>query len=212
MAVEFSTASLLLGGLVGYFTGSIPFAYLFTRRATGKDLRVEGSRNIGTLNAFEVTGRRSVGAWVLIADLLKGLLPVFIFETLGYSDALVILIPALVLGHCYPVWLRFHGGRGLATAAGAVLLVSPVMVATWLLTYKLGRMVHDQVHFGAIVATGTCLGLLLLVPLTWLERASLDMSGFADHGFQMVLSIAVVLLIVLSRHIEPFLQLVRRKA
>ena len=204
-----SLHSLLLGGIVGYFIGSIPSAYLITKWKAGLDLRHLGSRNIGTMNAFEVTGKRSIGSLVLAADLLKGLLPVLAFEIAGASDALLVLIPALVLGHCYPVWLRFHGGRGLATTAGALSLVQPAAVLVWLLIYGITKKLRDHVHFAAIIASGGVLLLLLILPMNSIEETTLAISGLKQAGAELQISIGLVILIILSRHVEPFMTLVR---
>jgi acyl phosphate:glycerol-3-phosphate acyltransferase len=204
-----SLHSLLLGGIVGYVIGSIPSAYIITKWKAGLDLRQEGSRNIGALNAFEVTGKRSIGSLVLTADLLKGLLPVLAFELAGLSQPLLVLIPALVLGHCYPVWLRFHGGRGLATTAGALALIYPAAILLWLAIYGITKRLHDHVHFASIIASGCALLILLLLPIHFIEMTTLAMSDLEHNGPDLQISIGVVVLIILSRHIEPLLAMIR---
>ncbi len=204
-----SLHSLLLGGIVGYFIGSTPSAYLITKWKTGLDLRKQGSRNIGAMNAFEATGKRSIGQIVLAADLLKGLLPVLAFELAGLSQPLLVLIPALVLGHCYPIWLRFHGGRGLATTAGALALVHPAAVLLWLLIYGIAKRLRDQVHFDSVAASGGALLLLLVLPIRYIEATTLALSGLRQDGYDLRISIGVVVLIILSRHIEPLLAIAR---
>ncbi len=213
-----SLHSLLLGSILGYFIGSIPSAYLVTKWKTGQDLRRLGSRNIGARNAFEVTGNRSIGAIVLVADLLKGLIPILAFELEGWLAPIPVLVPALVLGHCYPVWLRFHGGRGLATSAGALALVNPAAVAVWILFYGLTKklMPTDKwdgfdVHFASILASGGVLTLLLIVPHPLLEMTSLSMSGLAGNSGAVQISVGIVVLIILSRHIEPVIQMLRER-
>jgi glycerol-3-phosphate acyltransferase PlsY len=212
--VDFSLSpeSLLLGGLLGYLIGSIPFAFIITKRKAGLDIRQHGSRNVGARNAFDITGQKSIGRTVLALDLLKGLLPVLVFEYLGLSAPLIALLPALVLGHCYPVWLGFRGGRGLATAAGAMLLVSPALLFLWCLAYLLGNRIKDHVHFGSIFATGLALAAVLLVPIDILGATTLAFSGLAEHAPQLFISLLLVLLIILSRHIEPFFALVKGRS
>jgi glycerol-3-phosphate acyltransferase PlsY len=209
--------ALVLGGMIGYFIGSIPFAYLFTKWRTGKDLRYEGTGNIGTANAFDVTQDKRTALLTLAADILKGLLPVLAFEIAGRiahdaeSEVLFALIPALILGHCYPIWLRFRGGRGLATSAGAIVLVNPAMVATWCILYLLARRIKDDVHFGSIVATGGAMAAILLVPLSFIDRTTLSIANIPPSAIhELAISVAVALLIILSRHIEPFIALVKR--
>lgn len=203
--------SLLLGGIVGYLIGSIPSAYLITKWRTGIDLRQEGSRNIGARNAFEVTGNRSIGQLVLAVDILKGLLPVLGFEFAGWPQPLLVLIPALVLGHCYPVWLRFHGGRGLATTAGALALVNPAAPLVWLLIYGITIKFRDHVHFASIIASGGALLLLLVLPIHFIEATTLAITGLQHSGSDLQISIGMVILIILSRHIEPFLAMIRSR-
>jgi glycerol-3-phosphate acyltransferase PlsY len=213
-----SLHALLLGGITGYFIGSIPSAYLITKWRTGMDLRREGSGNIGSRNAFEVTGSKSIGYIVLMMDLLKGLLPVLVCEIMlpgnpATTDQVVpILIPALVLGHCYPVWLKFHGGRGLATLAGALLLVDPIAIAFWLLVYLIANWLSNHVHFSIIMACGAALLMILILPVDMLEQTILAISVLDHSGRQFQIAVGVALLIVLSRHVEPFLELVRGKA
>ncbi len=220
-----SIHALLLGGIAGYFIGSIPSAYLITKWKTGIDLRNEGSKNIGARNAFEVTGDKSIGSIVLVMDLLKGLVPVLVFELMmpgngavgleapTYANqSLPVLIPALVLGHCYPVWLKFHGGRGLATIAGALLLVNPLAIIFWLMVYWIANRLSRHVHFAIIMACGVTLLILLVLPMNMLEQTILPINGLNQEGQQFQISVGVALLIILSRHIEPFLELVRGNA
>ncbi len=206
-----SLHSLLLGGIVGYAMGSIPSAYLITKWRAGLDLRQWGTGNIGAMNAYDVTGKRSIGTLVFIADFLKGMLPVLAFELLGWSGPLVVLLPTLVLGHCYPVWLRFQGGRGLATTAGALILVHPAAVFLWLALYGLSKKFWDNVHGASVLACGGALLFLLLLPISFIQKTTLPISGLADSGLLVRASIGVMVLIILSRFLEPFLELLRRR-
>ncbi|MDP4198175.1 MAG: glycerol-3-phosphate acyltransferase [Bacteroidota bacterium] len=203
-----SPQSLLLGGLTGYMIGSIPFAYIVTKRRTGMDIRKYGTGNVGAANTLQVTGQRTIARTVLVLDMLKGFLPVAVFELLGLSAPLVVLLPALILGHCYPVWLGFRGGRGLATATGALLLVNPGAVFLWCVTYMIGKRIKPDIRFASILATGLALAVVLGLPADFLGRTTLPFSGLSDHGTQVFLSLSVVLLIILSRHIGPFLELI----
>ena len=206
-----SSHALIFGGLMGYVIGSIPFAYIMTKWKAGLDLRNEGSQNIGARNAFEVTGDKSIGIIVLVADLLKGLLPVLLFEQAGFSDALLVLIPALILGHCYPIWLRFHGGRGLATAAGALILVCPLAIVFWLIIYFISNSITKQVHFSTVMACGAAL-LVILLFTGVLEAITLHRSGLNDKISELQISLGLLILIILSRHIEPIVAMMRKNA
>src|SRR5438876_842163 len=111
-----------LFAFAGYLIGSIPVAFLITRKRHDIDLRHEGSGNIGARNAFEVTGNKRTGFAVLIIDMHKGIIPLVILSKLQYCDVIPIVAVTIILGHCYPLWLKFHGGRGLATAAAIAIL------------------------------------------------------------------------------------------
>ncbi|MEO8505155.1 MAG: glycerol-3-phosphate 1-O-acyltransferase PlsY [Acidobacteriota bacterium] len=139
--------------LVGaYLLGSIPFSYIVVRLVTGKDVRQEGSGNVGATNALR-TGGKLAGFLALLFDALKGVAAVFLARLLGASEPLFAAAAvAVVLGHMYPVFLGFHGGKGVATAAGALgslrILPFGLTLLTFLLVVKLSRWVS----LGSIVA------------------------------------------------------------
>src|SRR5438105_8299427 len=126
---------------VGYLLGSIPFGLLLTRAAGLGDIRAIGSGNIGATNVLR-TGRRGLAAATLILDAMKGLAAVLICATFGPIAAIAAAIGA-VLGHMFPVWLRFKGGKGMATAIGVMWGLSwPVGAITcvaWLLVAAVFR-------------------------------------------------------------------------
>ncbi|WP_342106068.1 glycerol-3-phosphate 1-O-acyltransferase PlsY [Methylobacterium sp. SI9] len=113
-----------LGGLVlGYALGSIPFGLILTRFAGLGDVRAIGSGNIGATNVLR-TGRKGLAAATLLGDALKGTAAVLIARNLGEGPALAAGLGAF-LGHCFPVWLGFRGGKGVATFIGVLLAFSP---------------------------------------------------------------------------------------
>lgn len=113
-----------LGGLVlGYALGSIPFGLILTRFAGLGDVRAIGSGNIGATNVLR-TGRKGLAAATLLGDALKGTAAVLIARNLGDGPALAAGLGAF-LGHCFPVWLGFRGGKGVATFIGVLLAFSP---------------------------------------------------------------------------------------
>src|SRR5688500_11562142 len=112
-----------------YLAGSIPFG-LVVARARGVDIRAVGSKNIGATNVARALGKK-LGALVLFLDALKGLLPTLVARhALHLDDNLVALVGlAAILGHVFPVWLRFRGGKGVATALGVFAALTPVAAA-----------------------------------------------------------------------------------
>ena len=112
----------LLACLIGYFMGSVPFGLILTRAFGAGDLRSIGSGNIGATNVLR-TGRKGLAAATLLLDMGKGLAAVLLVAHLLPGDALLAAAGALI-GHCYPVWLRFRGGKGVATLLGIALGLS----------------------------------------------------------------------------------------
>ena len=119
----------LLAFLLAYALGSIPFGVLLTRMSGAGDLRSIGSGNIGATNVLR-TGRKSLAAATLILDMLKGTAAVLLAERLSPGSAQLAAIGAL-LGHLYPVWLRFAGGKGVATLFGLILGFSILGTLHW---------------------------------------------------------------------------------
>jgi len=113
----------------GYLLGSIPFGLILTRLSGAGDIRSVGSGNIGATNVLR-TGRKGLAAATLLGDLLKGLAAVLIMRKVSGADAGLIAGLGAVLGHVFPVWLRFKGGKGVATYIGVLIAVSwPVALA-----------------------------------------------------------------------------------
>ena len=125
----------ILAALLGYLIGSIPFGLLLTKAAGLGDVRQQGSGNIGATNVLR-TGNKKVAAATLLLDLAKGFVPVALAGAIWGEVAMAFAAGAAVIGHCYPVWLGFKGGKGVATNAGVSFgLAWPiglVYAAVWL--------------------------------------------------------------------------------
>lgn len=137
-----STVVLLIGPLIaGYFLGSIPFGLIITKFAGAGDVREIGSGNIGATNVLR-TGRKDLAAATLIADTLKGFAAAFIFLQFDLIMGVMAGLGAF-LGHLFPLWLRFKGGKGIATYIGILLAFSLsgtlVFAAFWLMIAYLKR-------------------------------------------------------------------------
>lgn len=118
---------------LAYLVGSVPVAYLIARRLKGIDIRAVGSGNVGTVNTFRHVGV-GAGMAVLVADALKGVLAALAPGWLGAPDWMAYAaVGAVVTGHIWPVFLRFHGGKGVASVLGVSLAVVPVLAALALL-------------------------------------------------------------------------------
>jgi acyl phosphate:glycerol-3-phosphate acyltransferase len=115
-----SDALLPVALILGYLLGSIPFGLILTRVAGTQDLRSIGSGSIGTTNVLR-TGRKDLAAATLIGDMLKGTIAVIISGYFGGPDAAMLAALGAFLGHLFPVWLKFRGGKGVAVYIGVLL-------------------------------------------------------------------------------------------
>ena len=113
-------AFLLVAFVIGYLLGSIPFGMILTRMAGTQDLRTIGSGNIGATNVLR-TGRKGLAAATLLGDMLKGTAAVIIAGTIDGPNAAMLAALGAFLGHLFPVWLNFRGGKGVATYIGVLL-------------------------------------------------------------------------------------------
>jgi glycerol-3-phosphate acyltransferase PlsY len=172
-----------LAAVLGYSLGSVPFAYLAGRWFAGIDLRHIGSGNVGATNVLRHT-RWSVGLGVLALDLGKGAMAAWAGAALGGREGALIGAVAAVLGHAYPFWLRFEGGKGVATGAGAFLVLAP------------------QAALGVIVAFVLVLWRTRYVSLASMVAAVLlpALAAFTDEPAVVVVAGAVVGALVLFRH------------
>jgi glycerol-3-phosphate acyltransferase PlsY len=145
-----TTTFYVVAAVVGYLAGSIPFGLILTRIAGAGDIRAIGSGNIGATNVMR-TGRKGLAAGTLLLDALKGIAVVLLGATQSVDIAAIAGLAA-VIGHNFPVWLKFKGGKGVATTVGVLLAISwPVGVAfcaTWLGVFAVSR----YSSLGALVA------------------------------------------------------------
>lgn len=127
---------LLLAAVMGYLFGSIPFGLILTQAAGLGDIRKIGSGNIGATNVLR-TGNRKVAAATLVLDALKAVVPILIARYFWGEDAARVAALGAFLGHCFPVWLGFKGGKGVAVMIGSLLAlnwpVGLIFCAVWLL-------------------------------------------------------------------------------
>lgn len=193
---------LLVVFILAYLVGSIPTGWLRVRKH-GIDLRTEGSGNIGAMNSYEVTKSRSVGVQVLVLDLLKGALPVALVLLIGYATLTVVVCFGVLLGHCYSAWLKFRGGRGLASAAGAALVLNPLLLSVWFAGMGLGWLIKKQVHAAAIVATIISLVAAMTFSDNWIVAGTPHWTGLHAMPDTVRGAIILMLVVIFSRHLKP---------
>ncbi len=188
---EHAAPYLLAALFGGYLLGSLPFGVIVTRLAGLGDLRTLGSGNIGTTNVLR-TGRKDLAAATLLLDAGKGAAAVLLAGLYGPDTALLAALGA-VLGHLFPVWLKFRGGKGVATTFGVFLALAwPVglaVCATWLLVALVGRISS----LSALVSTA-------LSPLyAWQIREDLQLAEMC----------AILAALVWIRHWQNIVRLIR---
>ncbi len=131
----------IITSLISYLFGSIPFGYLFTKILLKKDIRNVGSGNIGATNVLR-TGNKSLGYLTLILDIAKAVVPV-IYIKFNYPDLVYISAISVFLGHLFPIWLKFKGGKGVATFVGILISINIyyalVFGIVWTLTFLISR-------------------------------------------------------------------------
>ena len=127
--------------IISYLLGSIPFGYILTKIFLKKDIRNIGSGNIGATNALR-SGNKLIGYATLIMDIIKAIFPVF-YVKLNYPDLVYISALSVFLGHVFPVWLKFKGGKGVAVYVGILFSINIIYVfifgITWILTFLISK-------------------------------------------------------------------------
>lgn len=147
--------SLIFSVLLCYLFGSIPNGYLLVKYSCQKDITKEGSGNVGTLNALKVSNSKKTGIIVLVFDFLKGMLPLLLMIYVLKVNLLIVLISSLfiIIGHNYPVWLNFRGGRGLASAAGIFAVLNYGFLITWCLIWGIYFLFRKDILMSNVIAT-----------------------------------------------------------
>ena len=166
--------------LFGYAVGSVPFAFLLARRA-GIDVRVTGSGNVGAANVLRTSGAQ-LGVAVMALDISKGLASVWAAHAGdGSVAAMAAAGGAAIVGHIYPVWLRFHGGKGVAVAAGVFGLLAPLPTAWAAGVFLAVVLITRLVSLGSIAATVT------LPSVAWLTGAPAEVLAAAAGAAALIL-------------------------
>ena len=190
---------------LGYFFGSLPFGY-FAGRIAGTDIRAAGSGNIGATNVLRVLGKKW-GYAVFLADAFKGFAAVRLSSLIvdqflvarPHDEYFAILAAVMcIIGHTFPVWLRFKGGKGVATSVGAVFGLMPIAAITiftiWIIVFEITR----YVSVASIVAASS-------LPFT----IALLMRWKMIHGSGLLYFSSVMLILVLWRHRSNFSRLLK---
>lgn len=176
--IESATFTLILWALVGYGLGSIPFGLLLTQLLGLGNLREIGSGNIGATNVLR-TGNKTAAALTLLLDAGKGVVAVLLARSLAGEDAAQLAALTAMLGHCYPVWLGFKGGKGVATFLGLM----------WALAWPVGLGCCLAWAFGAFLSRISSMGGLMAA------AASTFLLVLTGNGTMLALGIALTVLV-----------------
>ncbi|MEL7132031.1 MAG: glycerol-3-phosphate 1-O-acyltransferase PlsY [Pseudomonadota bacterium] len=185
--IESTLATLALWGVIGYLLGSIPFGMVLARVMGLGNLREIGSGNIGATNVLR-TGNKGAAALTLMLDAAKGAIALLLARAItGQEDAAQIAGLAAMLGHCYPIWLGFKGGKGVATFLGLMIALHWVVGLAACVAWLVGAGLSRMSSMGALVAAaastflmmflgypdGLFLGVVLTLLVFWRHRENM---------------------------------------
>ena len=193
MTLAFYVAGLVLVALVAYVLGSLNFALILSKKMYGEDIREHGSKNAGTTNMARTYGKKAA-LLTILGDVLKGIVAVIVGAFLmgatlgGYVAGLFCII-----GHVFPVFYGFRGGKGVATAAAVILVVNPlvflVMISLFVITVLLTRY----------VSLGSCLAAAIFPLLTFYSRVAVE-NPLPFSGVAFLCSFAMAVLVICKHH------------
>ncbi len=164
MNAEFLDITLIVGA---YFIGSIPFGFVLSKLFAKIDIRDHGSRNIGATNVYRTLGNK-LGALTLLADILKGFFPVWLAGALTSSEALVCATAlAAFFGHLYPIYLKFSGGKGVATAVGVYFALAPWALLFGFVAFVLVLFAFRYVSLSSIAGAIAISLFMILSPVAY---------------------------------------------
>jgi len=190
--------------IIGYSIGSIPTGFIILKKTRNIDITKTGSGNVGALNSFEITNSKIIGLTVLAFDVLKGILcvlivkyfigNVFIYQMISLNTA--------VFAHCYSPWIKFSGGRGLATAAGGCLLLSLPVLFLWCLLWLITYLIKNNIHIANFIAT---IGIIVFgFVFTELMNKYSSPPAMPQYAFSTL--VGLLMFIILTKHILPVLE------
>jgi glycerol-3-phosphate acyltransferase PlsY len=197
----------LFSAIIGYLLGSIPTGHLILKRR-GINIMTSGSGNVGAMNTFDITNSKITGLLVFFIDAIKGLLSAYIPLLLfpfGFSYAAIALLFA-ILSHCYNPWIKFKGGRGLATSLGGTILIAPFIPSIWILTWILVYLIKRDILLGNILATI----LAILIIFTFPDYVYKYSFPKAESISSLMFFSTALLIIIFIKHIDPLMELLTK--
>ena len=185
--------------LFAYFLGSIPVGWIVARLFFKTDIRSKGSGNIGATNALRQFGT-AVGLIVLLLDMSKGIIAVLLAKSIYGSGTMMVVICGLlaILGHVFPIWLKFKGGKGVATAAGVFIALTPISLLIALLVFIVVVAITRYVSLGSIMAA---LSLLAVNVISIFRQPHKD--------YALLILVVLIVAMIIYKHKENIARLIR---
>jgi glycerol-3-phosphate acyltransferase PlsY len=185
--------------LFAYLLGSIPVGWIVARLFFKTDIRSKGSGNIGATNALRQFGT-AVGLIVLLLDMSKGIIAVLLAKSIYGSGTMMVVICGLlaILGHVFPIWLKFKGGKGVATAAGVFIALTPISLLIALLVFIIVVVITRYVSLGSIVAA---LSLLAVNVISIFRQPNKD--------YALLILVVLIVAMIIYKHKENITRLIR---
>ena len=169
---------IFLVTLVSYLMGSIPFGYILTKVFLKKDIREIGSGNIGATNVLRA-GNKSIGYLTLTFDILKAAIPV-LFIKINYPDLIHISALSVFIGHVFPVWMKFKGGKGVATYVGILFCMSLNLVIVFIISWLIIFFISKYSSLGSILSS-------LIIPIFIFFNSNYEIEYFFIIMFVFIL-------------------------
>ncbi len=144
---------IFLIGIISYLMGSIPFGFILTKIFLKKDIREIGSGNIGATNALR-TGNKTIGYLTLILDILKAVIPV-LYVKFFFQESIYISSLCAFLGHVFPIWLKFRGGKGVATYVGILFSINIYFGIIFLVSWAITFLVSKYSSLSSLIASAS---------------------------------------------------------
>ena len=144
---------IFLIGIISYLMGSIPFGFILTKIFLKKDIREIGSGNIGATNALR-TGNKTIGYLTLILDILKAIIPV-LYVKFFFQESIYISSLCAFLGHVFPIWLKFRGGKGVATYVGILFSINIYFGIIFLVSWAITFLVSKYSSLSSLIASAS---------------------------------------------------------
>jgi len=199
--------SYILSILISYLIGSIPSAYLWVKIFRKSDITKEGTGNVGAMNTYDVTGSFLLGLLVLLSDAGKAYLTLLLIKWLIPGEFIQILISAffVIIGHNFSVYLRFKGGRGLASAFGVSLFIAPIIFGIWIFLWITAYfIIKRNQHIANVFATFLTPILITILPDMFLADMILI---YSDNIALFKLFVIAICIIIIVKHFKPLMDL-----